>query len=115
MLASAEMVNSVKVYLIIKILNSAVSRLPAEHQKCKLVEYFVFIHASVQFYELCIGLAGCGVRDYLERIKQLTQFFGQIDEMLNKEPVRSLKPRISVEVCSVCEAVDVIYVQNLYQ
>ena len=49
-----------------------------------------------------VGLAGCGIRDYLERIKQLVQFFGQIDEMFHKEAIHSLKPRISVEV-SVCK------------
>jgi len=34
MVAGAEILNSVKVYLIVKILDSVVSRLPSEHQKC---------------------------------------------------------------------------------
>ena len=34
MLTCAEMLNSVKVYLIVKILDSVMSRLPSEHQKC---------------------------------------------------------------------------------
>lgn len=33
MLSCAEMLNSVKVYLIVKILDSVMSRLPSEHQK----------------------------------------------------------------------------------
>ncbi|XP_065904739.1 rab3 GTPase-activating protein non-catalytic subunit-like isoform X3 [Dysidea avara] len=84
MLTCAEMLNSVKVYLIVKILDSVMSRLPSEHQKC---------------------LAGCGIRDYLERIKQLVQFFGQIDEMFHKEAIHSLKPRISVEDIEDCSSV----------
>jgi len=50
------------------------------------------------YFLLYIGLAGCGIRDYLERIKQLAQFFGQIDEMFHKEAMHPLKSRISEEV-----------------
>ena len=45
-----------------------------------------------------VGMGGCGIRDYLERTKQLVQFYGQVDEMYNQKTIHALKSKLSVEV-----------------
>lgn len=66
----------------------------------KLFEYF---HDHL----LCIfvGMGGCSIRDYLERMKQLVQFYGQVDEMYRQKTIHALKSKLSVEVCAVIKCI----------
>ena len=45
-----------------------------------------------------LGMGGCSIRDYLERMKQLVQFYGQVDEMYHQKTLHALKSKLSVEV-----------------
>ena len=52
-------------------------------------------------------MGGCSIRDYLERMKQLVQFYGQVDEMHRQKTIYALKSKLSVEVhtiikCTLC-------------
>ena len=48
-----------------------------------------------------LGMGGCSIRDYLERMKQLIQFYGQVDEMYNQKAIHALKSKLSAEVCVI--------------
>ena len=59
-------------------------------------------------------MGGCSIRDYLERMKQLVQFFGQVDEMYNQKTIHALKSKLSVEVCAVIRCLLCMYVFCLF-
>ena len=65
---------------------------------CYLVEgtYIVYVHNTCIVSSL--GMGGCSIRDYLERMKQLVQFYGQVDEMYNQKAIHALKSKLSAEV-----------------
>ena len=65
---------------------------------CYLVEgtYIIYVHNTCIVSSL--GMGGCSIRDYLERMKQLVQFYGQVDEMYNQKAIHALKSKLSAEV-----------------
>lgn len=51
----------------------------------------IYVHSPV-------GMGGCSIRDYLERMKQLVQFYGQVDNLYNQKTIHALKSKLSVEL-----------------
>ena len=58
--------------------------------------YIIYVHNTCIVSSL--GMGGCSIRDYLERMKQLVQFYGQVDEMYNQKAIHVLKSKLSAEV-----------------
>ena len=60
-------------------------------------------------------MGGCSIRDYLERMKQLVQFYGQVDEMYNQKTIHALKSKLSAEVCVIIRYIRILYILFPYR